>query len=316
MKTSSQSTIQQADVHHAGRRSTLVSVAVNIGLTAVQVTAGIYSGSQALIADGIHSLSDLISDFVVLFAGHHSKKAADADHAYGHRRYENAASLILGCLLLLVGVSMLWAALQKIHAPQDGQPVHIIALWVTLTALVVKEGLFRYMFAVATRLRSGMLIANAWHARSDAASSLVVALGIGGNLLGFSMLDPIAALIVGLMVTRMGGKFFWNALQDLMDRAVSVQESEAIERTLRSTPGILGLHDLRTRKMGDLVSVDVHLEVNALLTVVQGHDILEEAARRVKARHDVLDVMTHMDPRFVDADHTAGSASETRAGAA
>ena len=316
MKTSSQSAIQQADVHHAGRRSTLVSVAVNIALTAVQVTAGIYSGSQALIADGIHSLSDLISDFVVLFAGHHSKKAADADHAYGHRRYENAASLILGCLLLLVGVSMLWAALQKIQAPHNGQPVHIIALWVALTALVVKESLFRYMFAVATRLRSGMLIANAWHARSDAASSLVVALGIGGNLLGFSMLDPIAALIVGLMVTRMGGKFFWNALQDLMDRAVSVQESEAIERTLRSTPGILGLHDLRTRKMGDLVSVDVHLEVNALLTVVQGHDILEEAARRVKAQHDVLDVMTHMDPRFVEADHTAGSASETRAGAA
>ncbi|MDB5775571.1 MAG: Cation efflux protein [Herbaspirillum sp.] len=309
MKTIPPSVLDQADPDHAGRRSTLVSVAVNISLTIVQVAVGIYSGSQALIADGIHSLSDLISDFVVLFAGHHSKKAADADHAYGHRRYENAASLLLGCLLLLVGASMLWAALQKIQAPQDGPSVHTSALWVALTALVVKESLFRYMFAIATRLRSGMLMANAWHARSDAASSLVVALGIGGNLLGFSMLDPIAALIVGLMVTRMGVKFFWDALQDLMDRAVSVDESEAIERTLRETPGILGVHDMRTRKMGDLISVDVHLEVNALLTVAQGHEILEEAERRVMAQHDVLDVMTHMDPRFAETDGISGEAA-------
>jgi cation diffusion facilitator family transporter len=312
MKTASPTVTEQTDERNAGRRSTLASVVVNISLTVVQVAAGVYSGSQALIADGVHSLSDLVADFVVLFAGYASRKAADADHAYGHRRYENAASLILGCLLLLVGVSMLWAALQKIQAPHDGEPVHALALWVALTALVVKEGLFRYMFAVATRLRSGMLIANAWHARSDAASSLVVALGIGGNLLGFATLDPIAALIVGLMVTRMGGKFFWNALQDLMDRAVSVQESQAIEQTLRSTPGILGLHDMRTRKMGDLVSVDVHLEVNALLTVAQGHDILEEAARRVLEQHDVLDVMTHMDPRFVEAE----AVSETLPGGA
>ncbi|HEY4073833.1 MAG TPA: cation diffusion facilitator family transporter [Herbaspirillum sp.] len=290
---------------HDGRRSTLVSVAVNIALTVVQAAAGIYSGSQALVADSIHSLSDLISDFVVLFAGHHSRKAADADHAYGHRRYENAASLILGGLLLLVGAGMLWSAAQKIQAPHGGEPVHALALWIALTALVIKESLFRYMFAVATRLRSSMLMANAWHARSDAASSLVVALGIGGNLLGFTMLDPIAALIVGLMVSRMGLKFFWNALQDLMDRAVSLQESEAIEQTLRDTPGILGVHDLRTRKMGDLISIDVHLEVNALLTVAQGHEILEAAEQRVRAQHDVLDVMTHMDPLWIDPERMA-----------
>jgi cation diffusion facilitator family transporter len=287
----------------AGQRSTLVSVAVNIALTMVQAVAGIYSGSQALIADSIHSLSDLISDFVVLFAGRHSQKAADEDHAYGHLRYENAASLMLGVLLLLVGAGMLWSAVQKIQAPHSSVPVHALALWVALGALVIKESLFRYMFAIATRLRSGMLMANAWHARSDAASSLVVALGIGGNLLGFTKLDPIAALIVGLMVARMGLKFFWNALQDLMDRAASAPESDAIEQTLRNTPGILGVHDLRTRKMGDLISVDVHLEVNALLTVAQGHEILQEAEQRVRAQHNVLDVLTHMDPLWVDADH-------------
>jgi cation diffusion facilitator family transporter len=302
MNPSLQSSTDTAELQ-AGQRSTLVSVAVNIALTMVQAVVGIYSGSQALIADSIHSLSDLISDFVVLFTGRHSQKAADEDHAYGHLRYENAASLMLGVLLLLVGAGMLWAAAQKIQAPHSSAPVHVLALWVALAALVIKESLFRYMFAVATRLRSGMLMANAWHARSDAASSLVVALGIGGNLLGFTKLDPIAALIVGLMVSRMGVKFFWNALQDLMDRAVSAPESEAIEQTLRNTPGILGVHDLRTRKMGDLISVDVHLEVNALLTVAQGHEILQEAEQRVRAQHNVLDVLTHMDPRWVDADH-------------
>jgi cation diffusion facilitator family transporter len=195
---------------------------------------------------------------------------------------------------------MLSAAVQKIQEPHGGAPVHVLALWVALIALAVKEGLFRYMFAIAARLRSGMLMANAWHARSDAASSLVVALGIGGNLMGFTKLDPIAALIVGLMISRMGLKFSWNALQDLVDRAASVQETEVIERTLRGTPGILGVHDLRTRKMGDLISVDVHLEVNALLTVAQGHDILVEAERRVREQHNVLDVLTHMDPLFVN----------------
>src|SRR5258708_4838060 len=135
MKTTP-SVLELTEEKNAGRSSTLVSVAVNIVLTTGQFAAGIYSGSQALVADGIHSLSDLVSDFVVLFAGHHSKKAADADHAYGHRRYENAASLILGCLLLLVGVGMLWAALQKIQAPHNSQPVHTLALWMALTTLV------------------------------------------------------------------------------------------------------------------------------------------------------------------------------------
>lgn len=285
-----------AQASAAGRRSTLVSVAVNVCLTLIQVTVGLFSGSQALIADGVHSLSDLISDFVVLLAGHYSVKDADADHAYGHRRYENAASLVLGFLLTMAGAGMLFVAAQKLHAAQSVAAVHISALWVTLTALLVKECLFRYMFAIATRLRSGMLIANAWHARSDAASSLVVALGIGGNLLGYPMLDPVAALIVGLMVARVGLKFFWNALQDLMDRAVSEQEALAIGQTLRDTPGVLGMHDLRTRKMGDLVAVDVHLEVDGELTVAQGHEIVVEARRRVLAQHAVMDVMTHMDP--------------------
>ncbi len=280
----------------AAQRSVVVSIFVNLVLTALQVTAGVFAGSQALIADGIHSLSDLVADLVVLLASRHSSKAADADHHYGHHRYENAASLVLGGLLLAVGLGMLWSAFVKIESPQAIPQVHMIALYVALGALLAKELLFRYMLAIAKRLRSSMLVANAWHARSDAASSLVVAIGIGGNLLGFALLDPIAALVVGLMVTRMGATFAWNALHDLMDRAVSAEEIAAIDQTLRQTPGVLGLHDLRTRRVGDLAIVDVHLELDAGMTVAQGHDIAVNARQRVMDQHDVLNLMTHVDP--------------------
>jgi len=282
--------------HVAAKRSTLASVLVNIVLSALQVTVGIFSGSQGLIADGIHSLSDLMSDFVVLLANAKSIKAADDDHQYGHLRYENAAAFMLGLLLLAVGVGMLWSAVVKIQDPEHIPKVHVIALWVALAALVVKEGLFRYMLSVAQRIRSSMLIANAWHARSDAASSFVVAIGIGGNLMGYPLLDPIAALIVGLMIGHMGWKFAWEAMGDLMDRAVSPEEYEAIRQTIIDTPGVLGLHDMRTRRVGDLIIVDVHLELDANLTVLQGHQIAHEATDRVLQRHSVLDVMTHVDP--------------------
>ena len=201
----------------ATKRSTWISVIVNIVLTVTQVAAGVLSGSQGLIADGVHSLSDLIADFVVLLAVHHSKKAPDEDHHYGHQRYENAASMVLGGLLLAVGIGMVWAAVHKLQTPESIPTVHLLALWVALGALIAKELLFRYMLAVAERVRSSMLVANAWHARSDAASSLVVGLGIIGNLAGYPILDPIAALIVGFMVSKMGWEFGWSALHDLMD---------------------------------------------------------------------------------------------------
>ena len=145
----------------AARQSTWVSVVVNLVLTSVQVVVGLWAGSQALIADGVHSLSDLASDFVVLLALRHSKKAADEDHPYGHQRYENAASLVLGALLLLVGVGMVWAAVGKLSDPKAIPPVSIIALWVALATLLAKEFLFRYMLAVAQRVHSSLLAANA-----------------------------------------------------------------------------------------------------------------------------------------------------------
>ncbi|XAH23636.1 cation diffusion facilitator family transporter [Xylophilus sp. GW821-FHT01B05] len=292
------------DRARAARRSTWVSVAVNIVLTTVQITVGVFSKSQGLIADGIHSLSDLVSDFVVLFAGRHSRRGADAGHPYGHQRFETAATLVLGAILLAVGGGMLWSAVGKLEDPQSIPRVHGVALWVAAIALVTKEGLFRYMLAVAQRVRSTMLVANAWHARSDAASSLVVGLGIVGNLMGYPLLDPIAALVVGVMVAKMGWTFGWGALQDLVDRAAESDEVQAIERTLAATPGVEGVHDVRTRRLGDMLAVDAHIEVNATITVEAGHDIAVRARQRVLEQHPVLSLMVHVDPRNrPDLDH-------------
>ena len=182
--------------------------------------------------------------------------------------------------------------------PDDIPQVHIVALWVALAALVIKELLFRYMLAVATRVKSTMLVANARHARSDAASSLVVAIGIIGSLSGFKLLDPVAALVVGLIVTRMGYSFMSDSLHDLMDRAVDIETENSIKTTLLSTPGVEGIHDLKTRKMGDLVVVDVHLEIDGDLSVKVGHDIAVLARKSVLDNHHVLNVMTHVDPYF------------------
>lgn len=295
---------QMAQRHAAAQRSTWISVVVNLVLTVLQIAVGVVAKSQALVADGIHSLSDLVADFVVLLASRHSQKDADDDHPYGHQRFETAASLVLGTLLLLVGVGMLWSAVGKLQAPSEIPEVSVLALWVAGFTLVSKELLFRYMLAVAERVKSSMLVANAWHARSDAASSLVVALGIAGNLAGYPILDPIAALVVGLMVTKMGGEFTWEALHDLMDRAADNEEVAAIRQTLLETPGVNGVHDLRTRKMGDMIVVDAHLEVDAELTVQAGHNISVEARNRVLQRHRVLNLLTHIDPwQKPDLDH-------------
>ena len=288
----------------AASRSTWISVVVNLLLTCTQIVAGVLTKSQGLVADGVHSLSDLVADFVVLLANHHSQKDADEDHPYGHHRYETAASLVLGLLLLAVGLGMLWSAAVKLQQPDTIPQVHLAALWVALGALTAKELLFRYMLVVAKRVKSSMLIANAWHARSDAASSLVVGLGVVGNLSGYPILDSIAAAIVGFMVTSMGWRFGWDALHDLMDRAVNDEELAAIRQTLAGTPGIMGVHDIRTRKMGDMVVVDAHIEVDATLTVEAGHAIAVEGRRRVMQRHRVLNLMTHVDPwRRPDRDH-------------
>ena len=282
--------------HSASKTSTLVSVLVNILLTVLQLIIGIFAKSQALIADAIHSLSDLISDGIVLIANQHSHKAPDADHPYGHHRFETAATLGIGVLLLTVAAGLLWNSITKLQNPAAIETVHPIALVVALTALLSKEFLFRYLLRVAKRVRSTMLAANAWHARSDAASSLVVSVGIIANLLGLPLADPLAAMIVALMILRMGWKFTIGAFHDLTDRAVDDETEQKIRDLIISTPKVHGLHDLKTRKLGDMIWVEVDIELDGSLTIEEGHEIGVQAKQRVMNALPVLNVMIHLDP--------------------
>lgn len=285
-----------AERQAAALRSTLVSVLLNASLSIAQFAIGILGNSAALVADAIHSLSDLLSDFIVLVANRHSSKAPDDKHPYGHYRFETAASLAIGVLLIVVGVSMLWSGYPKLTSPESLPPVHQMALGAALVTLLAKELLFRYLLKVGQRVRSTMLVANAWHARSDAASSLVVAVGIGASLAGFPLADPLAALIVGLLITRMGWQFFYESFNDLMDSGVDAETEDRIRGLLLDTPGVLGIHGLKTRKMGDMIWVEVDLEMDGNLTIHAGHEIAAEARRRVMQQEAVLDVMTHFDP--------------------
>lgn len=280
----------------AAQKSTSVSIAINLLLTLLQVLGGFFAHSQALMADGLHSLSDLLSDVLVLYANRHGNRHADANHPYGHARVETAATLILGVFLAALGVGLLVAAALRLQHPGALQAVTPIGLGVAVIALIAKEAMFRYMLAVAMQVRSQMLVANAWHARSDAASSLVVVVGIVGNLLGYTFLDLVAAAVVGVMIAHMGGKLALEALEELIDTGLDAEEVEAIRQTLLNTHGVLGLHDLRTRKMADNALVDAHILVDPKISVSEGHYIAESARHAVLKQHHVLDVMVHIDP--------------------
>lgn len=287
---------EEATRFEEAQRITWVSVSVNIVLTAMQLVVGFIAHSQSLIADAMHTLSDIVADAFVLFANRKGAEVADADHPYGHGRFETAASLVLGLLLAGTGAGILISAAGRLQDIGSAPPVGVAAMWAALFTLAAKEGLFRYMLAKAERLRSPMLVANAWHARADALSSLVVAAGIGGALIGFSFADAVAAIIVGAMIVRAGFKFAWAAIRELIDTGLSSEEVAAIGQTIATTSGVLGLHELRTRRMAHQVLVDAHVQVDPRISVSEGHRVAESARHRVLDLHpEVLDVLVHVD---------------------
>ena len=277
-------------------KSTWTSVIVNFFLVIFQIVVGLFSKSSGLIADGFHTLADMFSDLIVLITSKKSLNPPDDDHNYGHHRYENAVGLFLGVLLLFVGCAMIWSAGKKLENSDQIVAVHVTALYASIICLVIKELLFRYLLNVAKRAKSSLLLANAWHARSDAASSLVVAIGIIFNLLGYHSFDLIAAIIVGVMILKMGWTFSYEAIHALTDKAADTDEVEKIKKTILETPGVVNVHDLRTRKVGDSIIADVHIEVKGTLTVAEGHAIAVDARNRVMRSSRVLNLMTHIDP--------------------
>ena len=284
-------------------RSTWISVWVNLLLASAQVLIGYFARSQALIADGIHSLSDLLADGVVLFAARHSHAEADDNHQYGHARFETAAALAIGLILLVTGIGMVWTAGVKLHAGTSMDAVHPIALAAALLTLGAKEGLFRYMRHIGERLKSSMLIANAWHARADAASSLVVAVGIGANLLGYHSMDAVAAIIVGVMIAKAGWDFSVEAFHSLTDHALDPEEIARIRHTILAVDGVRDIHELRTRRMGDWAVIEMHAEVDSHLSVSEGHYIAEQISAEVRAAHRVAECTVHIDPAHAHLIH-------------
>ena len=286
-----------AERHALAQRATWFSVAVNLIMTILQIVVGWLANSQSLIAHGAHSFSDLLSDFLVLFASRQSAHPADAAHPYGHARVETAATLILGGSLALIGGGILWESGLRLQHVDALAPVEWSAFWVAVATVVAKEGLYRYLIRVGERLRSQLLIANAMHTRADAASALVVVVGIGGALMGWAFLDLVAAALMGFMILHMGVTLAWGALRELIDTGLDAAQVEAIRKTLEATPGVLGLHELRTRRMAHQALVDAHVQVDARISVSEGHRIAESARLRVLAEHpEVLDVLVHIDP--------------------
>lgn len=281
----------------AMRRVTLHGALVNIGLATAQIAGGLFAQSQALLADGLHTLSDLASDVVVLFAAKHASQDADEDHPYGHRRIETLATVVIGMALIAVATGLTLDAGRRLFDPEHLLVPAAWAIGFALLAVVSKEGLYHYTMHVARKLRSSLLRANAWHHRSDVVSSLVVVVGIGGTLAGLPYLDAIAAIGVAAMIAKMGAQLVWQAVTELIDTALDQEKVAQIRQAILEVDGVKSLHMLRTRRMGGEALADVHLQVNPRISVSEGHQIGETVRKRlIEAFDEVTDVTVHIDP--------------------
>jgi cation diffusion facilitator family transporter len=279
------------------RKVTVVGAVVDLLLGIVKILVGTAANSQALVADGVHSLSDLATDFLVVFAAKHSHREADDEHPYGHGRIETVATVILGVALALVAIGICYDALHRMRDPELlGQP-GMLALLVALVSVVSKEIIYQYTVRAARRLRSNMLHANAWHSRSDAISSIIVVIGVGGTMYGFTYLDAIAAAAVGVMIAKIGWDLLWKSLQELIDTSLEEDKVTAIRKAILNVAGVRALHMLRTRRSGSDALVDVHILVDPGVSVSEGHMIGERVRTRlIDEMDDVSDVTVHIDP--------------------
>lgn len=283
--------------YRATRRVTLVGALVNLLLAVVKLFCGVVGHSEALVMDGVHSLSDLASDGMVVFAAKHASRDADEDHPYGHGRIETVATVLLGAFLILIAVGLGYNAGERLFQPQRLLHPAPFTLVVALLAVFSKEGLYHYTMRAARRVRSAMLRANAWHHRSDAISSVIVVVGIGGTLAGLPYLDALAAVGVALMIAKIGWDLSWHSVRELVDTALDAERVEAIRRAILAVDGVRALHMLRTRRSGGAALVDVHIIVDATLSVSEGHQIGEKVRTGLLGGFDeVSDVTVHIDP--------------------
>jgi cation diffusion facilitator family transporter len=279
------------------RKVTLIGSAIDFILGAAKIIVGWLANSQALIADGIHSFSDLLTDFLVLYAAKHSHKAADEEHPYGHGRIETLATIGLGVSLIAIACGIAYDSVRRINRPEMLLEPGGLALMIAVLSIISKEWIYRYTLAASRRLRSNMLLANAWHSRSDAISSIVVVLGIAGAMHGYPYLDAVAAVVVAVMIAKIGVNMVRSSSQELIDRALDKDELSAIRAQILKVKGVRSLHMLRSRKSAGDAFIDVHIQVDPMLSVSEGHQIGEAVRRRLLDSIDIVsDVTVHIDP--------------------
>lgn len=279
------------------RRVTLVGAVTNLLLAVTQLVGGVITQSQGLVADGAHTLSDLSSDILVLFAARKANAAADARHPYGHGRIETLATVGVGMILTAVAFGIVIDAARRIMSPEALLSPTPLALALAAAAIVSKEFLYHYTMRAARRVRSSLLEANAWHHRSDVVSSIVVIIGVGATLAGFRFMDAVAAVLVALLIGRMGLKMIWDSAFELIDTGVEPEEQQVMLDAARNTEGVRDAHDLRTRRMGGMLLADIHVLVWPRISVSEGHRISEAVCRALRdVQDDLGDILVHIDP--------------------
>ncbi|MFQ5994303.1 MAG: cation diffusion facilitator family transporter [Acidiferrobacterales bacterium] len=294
--------------YRASYRVTLVGAVVDLALGVTKIFFGLFAHSQALIADGVHSLSDLATDGLVLYAAKHGSRAADAEHPYGHRRIETMATVGLGVVLIATATGVAIDAARRLFNPELLLQPGVWALIVAMLSIVAKEAIYHYTMRTARRYRSSMLRANAWHSRTDALSSVIVVVGIGGTMAGLPYLDAIAAIGVTVMIAKVGWGLGWQGVRELVDTGLDADRVQAVRRAITAVDGVQALHMLRSRRMGGDALVDVHIQVDPTLSVSEGHQVSETVRRRlIQGVEEVSDVMVHIDPE----DDEAATLTET-----
>lgn len=284
-------------------RVTIVGTVVNALLVAVKFVAGIMGRSSALVADAVHSLTDFVSDIVVLVFVHISGKPRDAEHEYGHGKFETLATMIIGVLLIGAGIGLLINGAKQVWDSFNGtvlpEPTWI-ALAVAFISIVSKEILYRYTVKEGRRLNSDAVIANAWHHRSDAISSLGTMVGIAGAMFfgeKWRILDPLAAVVVSFFIIKAGYDITKPAINELLESSLPKEQTNEITDIIKSVDGVKGLHNLRTRKIGNVIAFDVHVKMDGDLRLTEAHDIASRIERAIRDRYgDGSMINVHMEP--------------------
>ena len=284
------------DRYAQGKKISYITISGNIFLAVLKIIIGTLVGSSALIADGFHSVSDVASTLAVLIAIYVSNKPPDAEHQYGHGQAESIAAKILGILLLLTGIALGYNIFKQILNQNFGVP-GIYGLWAAVASIVIKEVMFRYTHKVGKETNNQALIADAWHHRSDAISSIAAAVGILGANMGFPILDPIAGVIVAVLIIRVGWNIIVDAINSLMVKAPPKEDSQEISSIVKKIEGVKELKELKAHYSGVDLYVDLRIVVDADLTVREGHEISVSVRDRLLDEcEQVKEVIVHMDP--------------------